>query len=65
VELSPHYALLLNAETLMSHTGDYQLSAGCGFSQSLLVEYFDNCQGKDSLPPSSRLSLHPDAHDTC
>ena len=28
VELSPHYALLLNAEPLISHIDDYQLSVG-------------------------------------
>ena len=34
---SPHYALLYNAGPLISHTSDYQLPAGCGFSQSMLV----------------------------
>ena len=34
---SPLYAMLYNAGTLISHTSDYQLPAGCGCSQSLLV----------------------------
>jgi hypothetical protein len=37
VTRSPHYALLYNAGPLISHTSDYQLPAGCGLSQSLLV----------------------------
>ena len=37
VTRSPHDALLYNAGPLISHTSDYQLPAGCGLSQSLLV----------------------------
>ena len=33
VELSPHYALLLNAEPLISHIDDNQLSVGCRMAE--------------------------------
>ena len=37
VTRSSHYALLYNVGPLISHASDYQLPAGCGLSQSLLV----------------------------